>query len=94
MCLAIPGKILETSEENGSRFGQVEFGGITRRIQLDFVPEAGVGDYVVAHVGFALTKVNAEEAQRTFEILEQMGILEEVQDAGTQDSGVRSQESG
>jgi hydrogenase expression/formation protein HypC len=89
MCLAIPGKILETKEENGSRFGRVEFGGITRMIQLDFVPEAGVGDYVIVHVGFALTKVNAEEAQRTYELLEEMGMLEETQDSGfgIQDSG-------
>ena len=56
MCLAVPGKILETKEENGSRLGRVQFGGITRLVQLDFVPEAGVGDYVIVHVGFALSK--------------------------------------
>ena len=89
MCLAVPGKILETTEEDGSRFGRVQFGGITRRVQLDFVPEAGVGDYVVVHVGFALTKVNADEAERTYQLLEEMGMLEEVQGAGfgTQESG-------
>jgi hydrogenase expression/formation protein HypC len=89
MCLAVPGKILETKEENGSRFGRVEFGGITRMIQLDFVPEAGVGDYVIVHVGFALSKVNAEEAERTYQLLEEIGMLEETQDSGmkTQDSG-------
>ena len=89
MCLAVPGKILETKEENGSRFGRVEFGGITRMIQLDFVPEAGVGDYVIAHVGFALSKVNAEEAERTYQLLEEIGMLEE-----TQDSGIKTQDSG
>jgi hydrogenase expression/formation protein HypC len=84
MCLAIPGKILETKEENGSRLGRVQFGGITRLVQLDFVPEAGVGDYVIVHVGFALSKVNAEEAERTYQLLEEMGMLEEtrIQDSG------------
>jgi hydrogenase expression/formation protein HypC len=76
MCLAIPGKILETKEENGSRLGRVQFGGITRDIQLDFVPEAGVGDYVIVHVGFALSKVNEEEAARTYQLLEEIGMLD------------------
>jgi hydrogenase expression/formation protein HypC len=67
----------------------VQFGGITRLVQLDFVPEAGVGDYVIVHVGFALSKVNAEEAERTYQLLEEIGMLEE-----TQDSGFRSQDSG
>jgi hydrogenase expression/formation protein HypC len=75
MCLAVPGKILETKEENGSRLGRVQFGGITRLVQLDFVPEAGVGDYVIVHVGFALSKVNAEEAERTYQLLEEIGML-------------------
>ena len=91
MCLAVPGKILDTREENGSRLGRVQFGGITRLVQLDFVPEAGVGDYVIVHVGFALSKVNAEEAQRTYQLLEEMGMLVAEE---TQDSGFRSQDSG
>ncbi|HXX23467.1 MAG TPA: HypC/HybG/HupF family hydrogenase formation chaperone [Terriglobia bacterium] len=91
MCLAVPGKILETKEENGSRLGRVQFGGITRQVQLDFVPEAGVGDYVIVHVGFALSVVNAEEAERTYEMLEQMGMLD---DEETQDSGFGIQGSG
>jgi hydrogenase expression/formation protein HypC len=84
MCLAIPGKILETKEESGSRLGRVQFGGITRLVQLDFVPEAEVGDYVIVHVGFALSKVNAEEALRTYQLLEEMGMLvgEETEDSG------------
>ena len=93
MCLAVPGKILETKEENGSRLGRVQFGGITRQVQLDFVPEAGIGDYVIVHVGFALSKVNEEEAERTFQLLEEMGMLEEELGSG-QESGVRSQDSG
>jgi len=93
MCLAVPGKILETKEENGSRLGRVQFGGITRQVQLDFVPEAGIGDYVIVHVGFALSKVNAEEAERTYQLLEAMGMLEE-ELGSSQDSGVRSQDAG
>jgi hydrogenase expression/formation protein HypC len=91
MCLAVPGKILDTKEENGSRLGRVQFGGITRLVQLDFVPEAGVGDYVIVHVGFALSKVNAEEAERTYLLLEEIGMLDETQDSGfrIQDSGFR-----
>jgi hydrogenase expression/formation protein HypC len=54
----------------------VQFGGITRLVQLDFVPEAGVGDYVIVHVGFALSKVNAEEAERTYQLLEEIGMLD------------------
>jgi hydrogenase expression/formation protein HypC len=91
MCLAVPGKILETREENGSRLGRVQFGGITREIQLDFVPEAGVGDYVIVHVGFALSKVDAEEAARTYQLLEEIGMLDAEE---TQDSGFRSLDSG
>jgi hydrogenase expression/formation protein HypC len=91
MCLAVPGKILDTREENGSRLGRVQFGGITRLVQLDFVPEAGVGDYVIVHVGFALSKVNAEEAERTYQLLEEIGMLDAEE---TRDSGFGSQDSG
>ena len=77
MCLAVPGKIVEISETQGGRVARVQFGGVTRPVQLDFVPEATVGDYVVTHVGFAISRVDAEEAARTFGMLEAMGLLEE-----------------
>jgi len=77
MCLAIPGKLMNRSEIAGVTFGQVVFGGIKREVCLDFVPEAGVGDYVLVHVGFAITRIDEQEAQRTYEILEQMGVLQE-----------------
>ncbi len=77
MCLAVPGKILETEEINGSRIGRVQFGGVTRQASLDFVPEAAVGDYVIVHVGFAISRLDAEEAARTYQLLESMGLLEE-----------------
>jgi len=76
MCLAIPGKIL-TSEDLGlARTGRVQFGGIVRQVRLDFVPEAAVGDYVMVHVGFAISRVDEAEAQRTYELLSEMGALE------------------
>ena len=77
MCLAIPGKILSKENIAGVDVGRVLFGAITRQVALGFVPEAEVGDYVMVHVGFAISKVDAEEAQRTYEILEQLGALEE-----------------
>lgn len=76
MCLAIPGKILSSDRSNGVRVGRVQFGGIVRETCLDFVPEAGVGDYVIVHVGFAISVVDREEAERTYELLESMGVLE------------------
>jgi hydrogenase expression/formation protein HypC len=77
MCLAIPGKVLEAVESGWNRIAKVQFGGVTRQVYLDFVPEAGVGDYVLVHVGFAVSKVDEAEAKRTYELLEQIGALEE-----------------
>ena len=76
MCLAIPGRILEIQELEGMRAGRVQFGGIVRQVSLHFVPEANVGDYVIVHVGFAISQVDAEEAERTYQLLEEMGALE------------------
>ena len=76
MCLAIPGKILDTRIENGVRLARVEFGGIVRSACLDFVPEAQEGDYVMVHVGFAISRVDADEAARTYAALCEMGVLE------------------
>jgi hydrogenase expression/formation protein HypC len=77
MCLAIPGKVLEAVESGWNRIAKVQFGGVTRQVYLDFVPEAGIGDYVLVHVGFAVSKVDEAEAKRTYELLEQIGALEE-----------------
>jgi hydrogenase expression/formation protein HypC len=76
MCLAVPGKILEVEERDGTRVARVEFGGITQPVRLDFVPEARVGDYVVTHVGFAISRLDADEADRTLQLLAAMGMLE------------------
>jgi hydrogenase expression/formation protein HypC len=76
MCLAVPGKILESRETGFNRIAKVDFGGVTRQVFMDFVPEAQVGDYVIVHVGFAIGKVDAEEARRTYELLQELGALE------------------
>ena len=76
MCLAIPGKVLEVAEIGPLRSARVQFGGIVRQVSLNFVPEANLGDYVMVHVGFAISKVDAAEAERTYKLLEEMGALE------------------
>ena len=79
MCLAIPGKLLEVSTDaNGVRMGKANFGGIVKQVCLEYTPEAGMGDYVLVHVGFALSKVDEEEAARTYKALEQMQQLGEL----------------
>jgi len=84
MCLAIPGKVAVIEEKDGIRTGRVQFGGITRQACLDFVPEAQEGDYVMVHVGFAISVVDKEEAERTYALLESMGLLaDELESDGT-----------
>ncbi len=78
MCLAVPGKLLEISgEDDLTRTGKVSFGGIVKEINLAFVPEAQIGDYVTVHVGVALSVVDEEEALQVFEYLRQLGELQE-----------------
>lgn len=77
MCLAVPGRLLSANEIDGIRIGRVQFGGVMRDAYLDFVPEAVVGDYVMVHVGFAISRIDAEEAERTFQLLKQIGAIEE-----------------
>ena len=77
MCLAIPGKVAEIQIKEGVRSGRVLFGGIARQACLDFVPEAREGDFVMVHVGFAISVVDKEEAERTYALLESMGVLGE-----------------
>jgi hydrogenase expression/formation protein HypC len=75
VCLAIPGKVLSAEDLGFARTGRVQFGGTVRQVRLDFVPEASVGDYVMVHVGFAISKIDEQEAQRTYQILEEMDAL-------------------
>ena len=77
MCLAIPGKIVSIEQSNGLRVGKIDFGGIIRQASLDFVPEAQVDDYVMVHVGFAISRIDAEQAERTYQLLEETGVLKD-----------------
>jgi hydrogenase expression/formation protein HypC len=79
MCLAIPGKVLDQVERGGMRMAKVQFGGIVREASLDYVPTAKVGDYVLVHVGFAISVVDAAEAERTYRLLEEMDQLTELE---------------
>ncbi len=79
MCLGVHGKVIEiTEEQTGMRMGKVSFGGITKSVCLAYVPEAAVGDYVVVHVGFAISKVDEQEAAQVFEYLREMDDLKEL----------------
>lgn len=80
MCLAIPGKILSIAGDDPLlRTGRVSFGGIVKEVNLAYTPEAGVGDYVIVHVGFAISTLDEAEAHRVFDYLREMDELEELQ---------------
>ncbi len=79
MCLGIPGRILDTRNDRGLFMGTVDFGGVRREVCLAYVADqVAPGDYVVVHVGFAISKVDQDEAHRTFEALREMSQLEEL----------------
>ena len=78
MCLAVPGKILNIEGSDPLlRSGKVDFAGVVREVNLSCVPEAGIGDYVLVHVGFAIGTIDEQEAQQVFEYLRQIGELAE-----------------
>lgn len=82
MCLAVPGKVLSISGDDPlTRTGKVSFGGIVKEVNLAYVPEAVVDDFVIVHVGFAISIVDPLEAHRVFEYLQQMDELGELEDA-------------
>ena len=78
MCLGIPGKVVQTYEEHGLLMGKVDFGGVFKRVCLAHVPETRIGEYVLVHVGFALSRIDEAEARRVFEFLEGMNQLDEL----------------
>jgi hydrogenase expression/formation protein HypC len=77
MCLGIPGEVMALHDDHGLRFAEVRFGGVTRQVCLECQVDAAVGDYVLVHVGFAIARIDRQEAERQWEALQQMGSLEE-----------------
>jgi|SRR3954470_9002074 hydrogenase expression/formation protein HypC len=79
MCLAIPGKLIEISQDaHGVKMGRANFGGIVKQVCLEYTPDVQAGDYVLVHVGFALSKVDEEQAAQTYKALEQLQQLGEL----------------
>lgn len=80
MCLAIPGMVekINTIMDGTIRMAEVNFGGILKTVSLEMLPEAAVGDYVLVHVGFAIGKVDPDEAERVFSYLVEIGEVEEL----------------
>lgn len=81
MCLAVPGRIVDIQPEPDPalRLGKVDFGGVRKEVSLAFTPDVSVGDYVLVHVGFALSVIDEVEARRVFDLLRRMGELEELE---------------
>ncbi len=88
MCLGVPGKVVEIFERDGIRMGTVDFGGIRRDACLEYAPEVGLGNFVVIHVGFAISTVDEEEAARSYALLAEMDNLENI-DLPQDPEGVR-----
>ncbi len=81
MCLGIPGKVLEVFEQDSLPMGKIEFGGIVKEACLAYTPEAEVGDYVLVHVGFAISRIDQQEANEIFQYLDEIqaaGMAEEL----------------
>jgi hydrogenase expression/formation protein HypC len=77
MCLAVPGKIISLTERDETLMAQVDFGGATKEVCLQYIPDAVVGEYVVVHVGFAIQRLDEISAQQTLAEFEKLGVLEE-----------------
>ena len=75
MCLGIPGKVIEIYQTGDMKMGKVDFGGVVKEACLEFIPEIEVGEYTIIHVGFGISKLDEEEAQRTLEMLREMEML-------------------
>ena len=77
MCLAVPGHVESIRDDNGTRMGRVNFGGVVKDVCLAYVPDIAVGDYAIVHVGFAISKIDEASARETLRTFEELGILEE-----------------
>ncbi len=77
MCLAIPGRVSEIFESHGALMGKVNFGGITKTVCLEYVPDIQVGEYTIVHVGFALNRIDEESARQSLKLFQELGVLHE-----------------
>ena len=77
MCLGVPGKVVEIYETDGLKMGKVDFGGVKREVCLEYVPDTEVGQYVIVHVGFAISQMSEEEAEETLALLREIMDIEE-----------------
>jgi len=94
MCLGAPGKIIEVREDpTGMTMGRVSFGGIVKEVCLAYTPDVAVGDFVVVHVGFAISQIDEAEAHKVFDYLKEMGELEELSIPQPGDSPVTSEDT-
>lgn len=86
MCLGIPGKVIKTFHEHDVLMGKVDFSGVSKQVCLEHVPQAKVGDYVLVHVGFALSAIDEKEAMMVFDFLEKMNQLDELEGSTTENT--------
>ncbi|WP_031517090.1 HypC/HybG/HupF family hydrogenase formation chaperone [Streptomyces sp. NRRL F-5123] len=77
MCLAVPGRVLEIEDRDGTRMASVDFGGVVKEVCLEYLPDLEVGEYAIVHVGFALQRLDEESALRTLELFSELGMLQE-----------------
>jgi hydrogenase expression/formation protein HypC len=91
MCLAIPGKVVNTYDQRGLRMAKVQFGGIVREACLEYVPETQIGEYVLVHVGFAISRVDEAEAERTYQALKDLDQLTELESPVVEETGGRDE---
>ncbi|MEU3986286.1 HypC/HybG/HupF family hydrogenase formation chaperone [Streptomyces sp. NPDC026672] len=77
MCLAVPGRVLEIEERDGTRVAAVDFGGVVKEVCLEYLPDLRVGEYTIVHVGFALQRLDEESARRTLDLFAELGMLQE-----------------
>lgn len=77
MCLAVPGRVETVRDEDGTRMGRVNFGGVVKDVCLAYLPDLAVGDYVIVHVGFAISKIDEASARDTLRTFSELGLLEE-----------------
>jgi hydrogenase expression/formation protein HypC len=77
MCLAVPGRVLSVTEQDGTTMADVDFGGVRKEVCLAYIPDVQEGEYVIVHVGFAIQRLDEKSAQETLANFERLGILEE-----------------